>query len=155
MTPKSLGDPHAARRLETLSSHELKALHERGTCPDPGDLGGVMSGVVLASAVPRRLQPWRGKVLEQRASGEVIGLNRIAVGPTEILRYRFTATRARSAFGERDVVLLDHGTSTNPVWIRRFHDELVQIEPGLFLATSHYQAAGRLRLVAFFTLTPI
>ncbi|KRQ24264.1 hypothetical protein AOT93_24520 [Mycobacteroides sp. H110] len=51
-----------------------------------------------------------------------------------------------------DVVLLDHDNPDNPPYIRRFHDELAQIDGQRFLATSHYWWHGRWRFACFFAL---
>ena len=82
----------------------------------------------------------------------MVGLNRLGVGPMEIRRYRFTARVARSLFSDRDVIFLDHDDPGNPASVRRFHDELVAIEEGLYLATSHYRTGERLRYLCHFAL---
>lgn len=96
----------------------------------------------LARPVVRSLGVWRGKVFSRDASGQVGGLNRLGLGPLEVRRFRFTARIAPSLFGERDVVFLDHDSPANPAYVRRFHDELVQVEEGLWLATSHLRRGG-------------
>ena len=107
---------------------------------------------MLTSPVFRELRLWRGKVFSTSESGEVTGLNRIGVGPMEVRRYRFTARVGRSLFSDRDVLLLDHDTAANPPYIRRFHDELVRVDDGLYLATSHYRVRDELRLLCYFAL---
>lgn len=107
---------------------------------------------MLTSMMMRELRLWRGKVFETRADGSLSGLNRLGLGPLEVRRYRFTAYVGPSHFTDRDVLLLDHDTAANPPYIRRFHDELVQVEDGLFLATSHYRVKGELRFAAYFAL---
>ena len=111
-----------------------------------------MDGLVLTSMVLRGLRLWRGKAFGAGADGSLGGLNRLGVGPFEVRRYRFTAYVGPSLFADREVLLLDHDTAANPPYIRRFHDELVQVEDGLFLATSHYRVNGELRLAAYFAL---
>lgn len=139
-------------RLRTLSPAELGALHETGVCPAPEELLGTLDGEVLDTTLLRVLHPWKGKVVERDDTGIIGGRNRIGVGPLEIRRFRFTALVGRSLFGDRDVLLLDHDHAGNPAWVRRFHDELVRIEDGLYLATSHHGQAGELRRVAYFAL---
>jgi hypothetical protein len=134
----------------------LPYLHSAGSCPDAAALTGVLDGAVLtvSLAAPgvRGLRLWRGKVFDDRTSGVASGLNRLGAGPWETRRYRFTARRAQSLFSERDVLFLDHDRSDNPSYIRRFHDELVHVADGLYLATSHYRVGGGLRLLAYFAL---
>jgi len=52
-------------------------------------------------------------------------------------------------FADRDVLLLDHDRPNNPSYIRRFHDELVQIGAERLLATSRYRVRDRCRFCAF------
>ena len=74
------------------------------------------------------------------------------LGPLEIQRYRFTARTGRSLFSDRDVLLLDHDRPENPSYVRRFHDELVELEAGLYLATSHHRSGVDLRYLCHFAL---
>jgi hypothetical protein len=146
----------AAARLASLRGADLRELHAGGTCPRVQDLHGAIDGVVLTGSLSgpflRRLGLWRGKVFEQDELGSVTGLNRPGVGPIEIRRYRFTARVASSLFGDREVVFLDHDAPENPSYVRRFHDELVEIEHGLYLATSHHRREGELEYLCHFAL---
>lgn len=138
----------ALDRLARLDRDALDALHRGGTCPDPADLGGVLDGAVLTgplSASPwRQLRVWRGKVATV-ADGRVSGVNRLGVGPVESRRFTFTARVVDSSFSPRRVLLLDHDAAGNPGWVRRFHDELVELAPGVYLATSHHLASSHYR----------
>jgi hypothetical protein len=153
-----MGNP-AAARLASLRGADLCGLHTNGTCPPVEDLHGTIDGIVLNGRLGapfiRELGLWRGKVFDRRADGTVGGLNRLGVGPFEVRRYRFTARVARSLFGERDVVFLDHDRPENPSRVRRFHDELVQIEPDLYLATSHYRTGEDLTYLCHFALARV
>lgn len=146
----------AAARLASLRGADLSELHAAGTCPRVEDLHGPVDGVVLTGRLGgpllRRLGLWRGKLFELDQRGSVTGLNRLGVGPIEIRRFRFTARVAPSLFGDREVVFLDHDRPENPSYVRRFHDELVEIEPGLYLATSHHRRGGELEYVCHFAL---
>ncbi|MCR1785499.1 hypothetical protein KVF89_23375 [Nocardioides carbamazepini] len=145
----------ADRRLNALRGTDLDDLHRAGVCPAPGELAGTMDGAVLTGSLAlvgvRSLGIWRGKIFDEQA-GEVSGINRLGIGPVEVRRYRFTARRATSLFSDREVLCLDHDSPENPDRIRRFHDELVRIEPGLYLATSHCRYGQELRLLAYFAL---
>lgn len=146
----------AMARLRQLRGGDLDELHARGICPPVTDLHGSIDGAVLtgrvAAPVIRELRLWRGKVFERDEHGTVSGLNRLGLGPIEIRRYRFTARVAPSLFDDREVVLLDHGRPENPARVRRFHDELVQIDDGLYLATSHYRTGDELAYLCHFAL---
>ncbi len=144
-------------RLEPLRGADLRELHANGTCPPLDELHGAMDGAVLtgrlAAPLVRPLRLWRGKVFDPGPDGTVTGRNRLGFGPLEIRRYRFTARVAPSLFGDREVVFLAHDRPENPARIRRFHDELVEIEPGLYLATSHYRTGEDLRYLCHFALS--
>jgi hypothetical protein len=146
----------AAARLASMRGANLRELHAKGTCPPVTDLHGTIDGVVLngrlSAPLVRELHLWRGKVFDRDEQGTVTGLNRLGVGPIEVRRYRFTALVAPSLFGDRDVVFLDHDTPRNPSYVRRFHDELVEIEQGLYLATSYYRSGENLKYLCHFAL---
>jgi len=143
------------QRLSDLRGQDLAQLHSEGTCPEPTALSGVLDGAVLTGglSIPgiRELRLWRGKAFDHD-SDTVTGLNRLGAGPLEVRKYRFVARRAKSLFGDRDVVWLDHDRETNPGYVRRFHDELVQVDDGLYLATSHHRSGDDLRFLCYFAL---
>lgn len=145
-----------ASRLSSLRGADLRELHATGTAPDPQELDGVIDGAVLngrlSLPVIRGLGLWRGKVFSRDEDGAVVGLNRLGFGPLETRRYSFTARLARSLFDDREVIFLDHDNPSNPTSVRRFHDELVQMEDGLYLATSHYRTGDDLKYLCHFAL---
>lgn len=145
----------AADRLALLRDADLRQLHAAGVAPDHAELSGVIDGAVLDGGLGRPLvrdlRLWRGKVFE-RAGGAVTGMNRLGLGPFEVRRFRFEARVARSLLGDRDVMLLDHDLPGNPSYVRRFHDELVEIDTGLYLATSHHWDDDELRFLCHFAL---
>ena len=141
--------------LAELDPATLDRIFAGGTCPEPTALAGVMDGRVLDGALARPplrgLRVWRGKAFTHDG-GAVSGLNRIGLGPLSTRRYRFTARVQGSAFADRDVVLLDHDQPSNPSWVRRFHDEVVEVDDGVYLATSHHRTDGGLRFLCHFAL---
>lgn len=143
-------------RLAALRHEDLRALHTQGTVPRLVDLNGSIDGAVLnghlGRPLVRDLRLWRGKIFGRDEHGSVTGLNRLGVGPLEITRFRFTARVAPSLFGDREVVFLDHDNADNPAYVRRFHDELVALDEGLYLASSHYRDGRRLRFICHFAL---
>ena len=141
--------------LNALSYKELRELHLRGTCPQADAFNGVADGQILGGGLLSRLKIWRGKAFEMQTNGVPQGLNRIGVGPWEFRKYRFTAYVGRSAFSQRDVLLLDHDHDGNPAWVRSYHDELVQVGDNLYLATSHQKVNGKLAFRAYFCLSLI
>lgn len=140
------------KALARLRREQLAELHAQGTCPSLTMLTGVGDGLVLTVPVMRGLRLWRGKVFDRSDEGAVTGLNRLGIAGYEKRRYPFQARIAESAFSDRQVLLLDHDRWENPVYIRRFHDEVVQMDGDTLLATSHYNVAGKLRLLAYFAI---
>jgi hypothetical protein len=142
--------------LAALRGQDLRALHAQGSVPSLDELNGSIDGAVLngqlGRPLVRDLRLWRGKLFERGDNGNVTGLNRLGVGPLEVKRFRFTARVAQSLFSDREVVFLDHDNANNPASVRRFHDELVAIGEGLYLATSHYRDGERLRYLCHFAL---
>lgn len=143
-------------RLAALRGQDLRALHAQGTVPSLDELRGSIDGAVLngrlGQPLVRDLRLWRGKVFERDTNDAVTGFNRVGIGPLEIGRFQFTARVAQSLFSDREVVFLDHDNANNPGYVRRFHDELVSIDEGLYLATSHYRDGERLRFLCHFAL---
>ena len=88
-------------------------------------LDGVAEGLILDPVWFERLRLWRGKVFHSDGWGQASGINRLGVGSFEFRRYQFNARKQRSAFSDRDIVLLDHNRPDNPWWVRAYHDELV------------------------------
>ena len=146
--------PHS--RLATLRGQDLRALHAQGSAPSLDELNGSIDGAVLngqlGRPLVRDLHLWRGKLFEHDKHNAVTGLNRLGVGPLEIKRFQFAARVAQSLFSDREVVFLDHDNDNNPGYVRRFHDELVAIDQGLYLVTSHYRDGDRLRYLCHFAL---
>lgn len=148
MTESSLPDSFDA--LARLDLPVLRHAHALGRCPDPGELNGVADGLILDPRWLERLRLWRGKVFTADGKDKSHGINRLGIGPFEFRRYRFHARKERSAFSDRDIVLLDHDLPENPLWVRIFHDELVEMRPGLYLTCSHVKLGGRLRYASYF-----
>ena len=142
--------PDSFTELARLDLPGLRDAHARGRCPDPGELDGVAEGLILDPAWFERMRLWRGKVFRSEGWGQAGGINRLGIGPWEFQRYRFSARKARSAFDNREIVLLDHDRPDNPWWVRAYHDELVEMRPGLYLTCSHLRIRGRLRYASYF-----
>lgn len=136
----------------TLSSDELKQLFSQGKTPDTALLHGMAKGLVVKPNWFKKMNLWRGKVFNQSASGAVSGFNRIGLGSLEILRYNFTAEIGKSRFSDQNLLIINHNLPKNPKWVRQFHDEMVEVKPGIYLATSHYKKRNKLELVSYFVL---
>ncbi|MEN9429183.1 MAG: hypothetical protein RJA86_42 [Pseudomonadota bacterium] len=142
--------PSSFKALAQLDLRGLRAAHAHGRCPDPGELDGVAEGLILDPVWFERLRLWRGKVFHSDGWGQASGINRLGVGSFEFRRYQFNARKQRSAFSDRDIVLLDHNRPDNPWWVRAYHDELVEMRSGLYLTCSHLRINGQLRYTSYF-----
>ena len=147
---ESLTLPDSFEALAQLDRQGLREAHSRGACPEPGKLDGVAEGLILDPVWFERLRLWRGKVFHSDSKGRAFGQNRLGVGPFEFRRYQFKASKAQSAFSNRKVVILDHDLPGNPYWVRIFHDELVEMRPGLYLTCSHLRIGRRLQYASYF-----
>ncbi|MDE2421292.1 MAG: hypothetical protein KGO49_08965 [Gammaproteobacteria bacterium] len=142
--------PDSFEALSALDLRRLRQVHSNGRCPDISDLNGIAEGLILDPSWFERMRIWRGKVFQLAGQDRISGINRLGIGPFEFRRYRFTARKTRSVFSDRDIILLDHDRSDNPWWVRRYHDELVEMRPGLYLTCSHLRINGQLRYVSYF-----
>lgn len=142
--------PDSLESLKSMTKKELESAHVHGRCPDIASLNGMAKGVILDPLWFEALHLWRGKIFHLPLNGNPNGFNRLGIGSFEYLRYRFNATVGKSAFGERDVILLDHDLPENPYWVRLFHDELVEMRKGLYLASSHVKIGKKLRYISYF-----
>ncbi|OTG77106.1 hypothetical protein B9T26_00555 [Acinetobacter sp. ANC 4169] len=106
--------------------------------------------MVIQLAWFARLKLWRGKVFQISTGGELTGLNRLEVGKLEIQRYSFKAQIGKSLFNDQPVLIINHNLANNPLWVRRYHDEMVQISSHIYLATSHYKIGNKLKFVSYF-----
>lgn len=142
--------PDSFSALSCLDLSALRHAHDQGRCPNPSELDGIAEGLILDPIWFERLRLWRGKVFKAEVDGKIHGINRLGFGPMEFHRYRFSARKIQSAFSVRDVILLDHDLPENPSWVRRYHDELVEMRRGLYLTCSHFKMGGRLRYASYF-----
>ena len=142
--------PDSLEVLKLMSKDQLENAHRQGRCPEISRLNGIAKGVILDPLWFEALHLWRGKVFHLPLDGKPNGFNRLGVGSFEYLRYRFNATVGRSAFSERNVILLNHNLPENPIWVRIFHDELVEMRDGLYLASSHLKIGKKLKHISYF-----
>jgi hypothetical protein len=164
-----------------LGLAEIEALFVAGK-PAEG-LIGPHKGRLLATTVgygldgpfeglARLWTPWRGKDFSRRAAE---GVNLFTTGGRRAIRIGFPRYRGladtedgASAFtfatsigpsavrADRTVLRLDYrDVAENPTFpVRRVLDELVQVQPGLYLGQAMMTWGGRLRRVAWFSLEP-
>lgn len=144
-------------RTRDRRHRELAELFEEGSTPnvERGSYRGVLSGAfhplvdALGAGFKRLWMPWVGKHLEP---GEERGYNLLKPGAEAVLGqflgpsptypcgrltagYEFGYRPGPSALGgDQQVGRIEYAdVATNPDFLRRMHDELVQVAPGVLL----------------------
>jgi hypothetical protein len=150
--------------LAAMDAAALARLYEGGRVTDLASLEGHPTGRMLAvlrldrgpiAAGLRRFAgsrrfPWGGKSFIGRgASGA--GSNRVHLGGRHQL-FHFVTRIGESALDRRPCVVLDYDLRDNPGFIRAIHDEVREIEPGLWLGPAMWKTASGPELVLWFAL---
>ncbi|HEY3819697.1 MAG TPA: hypothetical protein VGL81_21160 [Polyangiaceae bacterium] len=159
LRPRSLDD------LSRLDVGELGQVYARGTTParlgvlEGHPRGRMLSVRALDRGLPARLLrqlagssafPWGGKSFA--GNGETgTGLNRVHLAGRHQL-FPFLTSVGPSVLDGAPCVVLDYDLPDNPRLIRAIHDEVREIEPGLFLGPAMWKAASGPKLVLWFAL---
>ncbi len=133
--------------LASRTSAELANLYAGGTVPDTlafldGDLVGRMLAVHALDAPPLAFLvthlarhhgfPWGGKSFAASSRTTGSGINRVRLfGEHRI--FPFTTRVEPSHLDGKPCVVLDYDQVENPGFIRAIHDEVREVESGLFL----------------------
>jgi hypothetical protein len=151
--------------LARLDSAELADLYAKGTTPTRmGVLEGHPRGRMLAvraldrGAVARVLRsiagapafPWGGKSFAGNAETGT-GINRLHLFGRHQL-FPFLTSVKPSALDEAPCIALDYDLPDNPRIVRAIHDEIREVEPGLFLGPAMWKSASGPTLVLWFAL---
>lgn len=142
--------PNSFEQLKSLDRKALKRVYASGTCPNLDDLKGAAKGVVLDPKWFDYIRLWRGKHFSRSGAGEVKGKNILGIGLFSYQKYQFDVSIERSLFSDRNIAYINHDYPVNPAWVRRFHDEMVELHPGFYLACSHYSLNNSLRYMSYF-----
>ena len=152
--------------LARMDVTELGALYARGDMPDSlHALDGHPRGRMLAvrgvdrgslGSLLRRLSsaaffPWGGKSFTAQSDTDGRGVNRVHLGGRHQL-FPFHTLLGSSAIDRRPCVILDYDLPDNPGFIRAIHDEVRQIEPGLFLGPAMLKQSDGPAFVLWFAL---
>jgi hypothetical protein len=173
-TPQTGSSPAARTSLHTLdtlaqrTSDELDALYRAAVVSTTmhaadGQLVGRMLAVrglppgitgPLRKWAASRSFMWEGKTFEASSDTRGAGHNRIFV-PGVFGRqnlFPFDTAFGPSAIDGRPTLILDYDLSVNPPWIRKVHDEVREVSPGLFLGPAMWKGARAKTLVLWFAL---
>lgn len=142
--------------LARMDVAELGACYARGEMPESlHALDGHPRGRMLAvrgldrgsrGSLVRRLAsaaffPWGGKSFTAQSDTDGRGVNRVHLGGRHQL-FPFHTRVGSSSLDRRPCVVLDYDLPDNPGFIRAIHDEVREIEPGLFLGPAMLKREG-------------
>ena len=95
---------------------------------------------------------WDGKTFTSSSDQKGSGINRLQV-PGALGRqnlFPFETSFGPSAIDGGPTLVLDYDLPENPPWIRKIHDEVREVSPGLFLGPAMWKArSGRVTLLWF------
>ena len=97
---------------------------------------------------------WEGKTFQAASETHGVGHNRVRV-PGVLGRqnlFPFETVFAPSAIDGRPTLVLDYDLDVNPGYIRRIHDEIREVSPGLFLGPAMWKRGAEKVLVLWFAL---
>lgn len=116
-------------------------------------LPGALAGPVRRWAASSSFV-WEGKTFRATNDQRGVGHNRVAV-PRVLGRqdlFPFETRFAASSIDGAPALILDYDLDVNPGYIRRIHDELREVAPGLFLGPAMWKTARAPRLLLWFAL---
>ena len=97
---------------------------------------------------------WDGKTFTARSDREGEGINRIQI-PGALGRqnlFPFHTLFGASAIDGQPALVLDYDLPENPPWIRKIHDEVREVSPGLFYGPAMWKASAGPRTLLWFGL---
>lgn len=97
---------------------------------------------------------WEGKTFRADGDTHGVGHNRVAV-PSVLGRqnlFPFETSFGPSAIDGRPTLILDYELAVNPPYIRKIHDEIREVSPGVFLGPAMWKRDSDKVLVLWFAL---
>ena len=97
---------------------------------------------------------WEGKTFQAAGDTRGVGHNRVFI-PGVLGRqnlFPFETRFGPSVIDGKATLILDYDLAANPSYIRRIHDEIREISPGLFLGPAMWKTASGHALVLWFAL---
>jgi hypothetical protein len=155
--------------LSRMRSEELERLYKKGRLPASlSALNGPLTGRMLAvkkleservAGPLRRFAGskkfvWGGKTFSSRTDREGDGINRInapgVLGRQNL--FPFTTRFATSEIDGKNAIVLDYDHPENPAYIRKIHDEVREVSPGVYLGPAMWKAKQGPVTVLWFAL---
>lgn len=159
---------HSLDSLASRSPEELDALYRAATVSStmraadgplvgrmlairglPGPLAGLLRRWAAAPSFV-----WEGKTFQAASDMHGAGHNRVHV-PGVLGRqnlFPFATSFGPSALDGAPTLILDYDLDVNPGFIRRIHDEIREVSPGVFLGPAMWKGARAQVLVLWFGL---
>ena len=155
-------------RLAERSSDELDALYRAARvstsmhAADGALIGRMFAVRGLTGAIAQPLRRWaaspsfvwEGKTFQAESDTRGTGINRVAV-PGVFGRqnlFPFETFFGPSAIDGKPSLILDYDLGVNPGYIRKIHDEIREVSPGIFLGPAMWKGRGGKALVLWFGL---
>ncbi len=166
MTSASPRNVLSLEQLARMSFEQLARVYEGGSLPQAlSVLNGNPQGRMLAvrfldrgpiAAALRRVAGdrrfvWEGKSFSSRGNRSGSGINRVHLAGRHKL-FPFTTRAGKSAWDGHDTIILDYDHPDNPLVIRRIHDEIREVSPGLFLGPAMWKTQTHPRTILWFAL---
>ena len=97
---------------------------------------------------------WDGKTFHSEGKQSGRGINRIALGSVLGRQdlFPFTTSIGPSVVDGRDAIILDYDHPENPPYIRKIHDEIREVSPGVYLGPAMWKRASTPATVLWFAL---
>ncbi|MCC6644703.1 MAG: hypothetical protein IT374_03900 [Polyangiaceae bacterium] len=150
-------DELAALYAGAVSSRSLREIDgaPKGRMLAVLGLGRTPLGRAVRAFAASRAFVWDGKTFTSISDQEGHGINRVQI-PGALGRQRLFPFETRfgaSLVDGRDALILDYDLPENPPWIRKIHDEVRLVEPGLFLGPAMWKdGRGGARTLLWFAL---
>jgi len=161
--------PHLS--LDTLASlkhDELDALYRNATvsttmhAADGKLIGRMLTVKGLPGGIAKSLRAWaaspsfvwEGKTFQAHSETRGEGHNRVFI-PRALGRqnlFPFATSFGPSAIDGKPTLILDYDLRANPSYIRKIHDEIREVQPGLFLGPAMWKTAKAKVHVLWFAL---
>ena len=155
-------------RLAAKSSDELDALYRAArvsTSMHAAD-GALVGRMLAVRGIPGALGTplrrwaaspsfvWEGKTFQADSDARGVGHNRVFV-PGVFGRqnlFPFETAFGPSAIDGKPTLILDYDLGVNPGYIRKIHDEIREVSPGVFLGPAMWKGRSGKALVLWFGL---
>ncbi len=165
-SPRRPAAAHTLASLAEMGVEALGRLYAEGTIPaslavlDGHPRGRMLAVRGLDAGVPAGALrsfsgsvafPWGGKSFAAKSATAGAGINRVHLLGRHQL-FPFETHVGPSVVDGRPAVVLDYDLPDNPALIRKIHDEVREVSPGLFLGPAMWKTKGAPAFVLWFAL---